>query len=89
MEGEDEPVTPVQEAAPPHLSSAPHPTTPTTLPDAPSWAVLDGNEAAASVAYALSEVIAIYPITPASPMGEFADAWPAPARRTCWAPCPR
>ncbi len=68
-------VTPVQEAAAPHLSSAPHPTTPTTLPDAPAWAVLDGNEAAAAVAYALSEVIAIYPITPASPMGEFADAW--------------
>jgi len=68
-------VTPVQEAAAPHLSSAPHPTTPTSLPDAAAWAVLDGNEAAAAVAYALSEVIAIYPITPASPMGEFADAW--------------
>ncbi len=38
-------------------------------------AVLDGNEAAARVAYRLSEVIAIYPITPASPMGELADAW--------------
>ena len=36
---------------------------------------LDGNEAAASVAHRLSEVIAIYPITPASPMGELADAW--------------
>ena len=32
--------------------------------------ILDGNEAAASVAYRLSEVIAIYPITPSSPMGE-------------------
>jgi hypothetical protein len=41
---------------------------------------LDGNEAAARVAYALSEVIAIYPITPASPMGEHADAWAARGR---------
>jgi pyruvate-ferredoxin/flavodoxin oxidoreductase len=35
---------------------------------------IDGNEAAASVAYRLNEVIAIYPITPASPMGELASA---------------
>ncbi len=35
----------------------------------------DGNEAAADVAYQTNEVIAIYPITPASPMGEHADAW--------------
>ncbi|MBV8075382.1 MAG: pyruvate:ferredoxin (flavodoxin) oxidoreductase, partial [Planctomycetaceae bacterium] len=38
---------------------------------------VDGNEAAARVAYQLSEVIAIYPITPSSPMGEMADAWAA------------
>ncbi len=50
-------------------------TVPTTVPQEPGWAVLDGNEAAASVAYALSDVVAIYPITPASPMGEFADSW--------------
>ncbi len=37
--------------------------------------ILDGNEAAASVAYRLNEVIAIYPITPSSPMGEWADQW--------------
>jgi hypothetical protein len=42
-------------------------------PDA--WITADGNEAAASVAYRLSEVVAIYPITPASPMGELADEW--------------
>ncbi len=41
------------------------------------WVTVDGNEAAASVAHRLSEVIAIYPITPASPMGELADAWSA------------
>ncbi len=38
---------------------------------------IDGNEAAARVAYRTNEVIAIYPITPASPMGELSDAWAA------------
>jgi pyruvate-ferredoxin/flavodoxin oxidoreductase len=38
---------------------------------------VDGNEACARIAYRLSELIAIYPITPASPMGELADAWAA------------
>ncbi len=38
---------------------------------------IDGNEATASVAYRVNEVIAIYPITPASPMGEWADEWSA------------
>jgi pyruvate-ferredoxin/flavodoxin oxidoreductase len=37
--------------------------------------IIDGNEAATNVAYAVSEVVAIYPITPASPMGEMADLW--------------
>ncbi|RPI11877.1 MAG: hypothetical protein EHM63_00835, partial [Actinobacteria bacterium] len=45
---------------------------------------MDGNEAAARVAYALSEVIAIYPITPASPMGEHADDWAAAHRPNRW-----
>jgi pyruvate-ferredoxin/flavodoxin oxidoreductase len=45
---------------------------------------IDGNEAAARVAYALSEVVAIYPITPASPMGELADAWSAAGRTNLW-----
>ncbi len=53
-----------------------------------TWAVLDGNEAAARVAHALSEVIAIYPITPASPMGEFADAWTAEGRENLWGAVP-
>ncbi|MBX7166143.1 MAG: pyruvate:ferredoxin (flavodoxin) oxidoreductase [Pirellulales bacterium] len=42
---------------------------------------LDGNEAAARIAHLASEVIAIYPITPASPMGELADTWSAAGRR--------
>ena len=54
---------------------------------APS-ACLDGNEAAASVAYALSEVVAIYPITPASPMGELADAWSAASKQNVWGSVP-
>ncbi len=45
---------------------------------------LDANEAVASVAYRLSEVIAIYPITPSSAMGEHADAWAADGRRNLW-----
>ena len=38
---------------------------------------VDGNEAASNMAYAFSEVAAIYPITPSSPMGELADSWAA------------
>ena len=49
---------------------------------------VDGNEAAASVAYRLSEVIAIYPITPASPMGELADEWSAHGRKNVWGSVP-
>jgi len=52
------------------------------------WITCDGNEAAARVAHALSEVIAIYPITPASPMGEAADAWSAAGRRNLWGSVP-
>ena len=49
---------------------------------------MDGNEAAARVAYALSEVIAIYPITPASPMGELADMWAARGSSNLWGAVP-
>ncbi len=45
---------------------------------------LDGNEAAASVAFRTSEVIAIYPITPSSPMGEFSDDWAAHGDKNVW-----
>ena len=50
---------------------------------------IDGNEAAARVAHALSETIAIYPITPASPMGELADQWSASGRTNMWGVVPR
>jgi pyruvate-ferredoxin/flavodoxin oxidoreductase len=45
---------------------------------------LDANEAVASVAYRTNEVIAIYPITPSSPMGEWCDEWSAEGRRNLW-----
>ncbi len=54
-----------------------------------TYATVDGNEAAARVAHALSDVIAIYPITPASPMGELADAWSAAGRTNLWGRAPR
>jgi len=50
---------------------------------------LDGNEAAARVAHRLSEVIAIYPITPSSPMGELADALSASGRPNLWGAVPQ
>jgi len=50
--------------------------------------IVDGNEAAASVAYRLSEVVAIYPITPSSPMGEWADQWMADGAKNIWGTVP-
>ena len=47
-------------------------------------ATLDANEAVASVAYRLSETIAIYPITPSSPMAEWCDEWTVKGRRNLW-----
>jgi pyruvate-ferredoxin/flavodoxin oxidoreductase len=49
---------------------------------------IDGNEATSYVAHKLSEVIAIYPITPSSPMGEFADEWSAAKRPNIWGTVP-
>jgi len=50
---------------------------------------LDANQAVASVAYRLSEVIAIYPITPSSPMGEQADEWATIGKANLWGTVPR
>ena len=50
---------------------------------------IDGNEAAAYVAYQAGEVIAIYPITPSSPMGEWADQWAAEKVPNVWGNVPR
>ncbi len=52
-------------------------------------ATIDGNEAAAWVAYRAAEVIAIYPITPASAMGELADAWSSAGIPNAWGAVPQ
>ena len=52
------------------------------------WITLDGNEACARVAYQLSDVIAIYPITPSSGMAESADGWSAEKRPNLWGSVP-
>ncbi len=54
-----------------------------------SYVTLDGNEAAAIIAHKLSEVIAIYPITPSTPMGELADTWSSQERENLWGAVPR
>ncbi len=73
------------------------PERPTAAPDpaatdAPEWnhryECLDGNEAASRVAYSVSEVISIYPITPASTMAENADDWAAAGRPNLWGAIP-
>ena len=49
---------------------------------------LDGNEAVAHVAYRLNEVMAIYPITPSSPMAEWCDQWASEGRHNLWGTIP-
>jgi pyruvate-ferredoxin/flavodoxin oxidoreductase len=53
-----------------------------------TWITVDGNEAAASVAHRTNDVIAIYPITPSSTMGELADAWSAKGAPNIWGQVP-
>jgi len=53
-----------------------------------SKVTIDGNEAAARVAYRINEIIAIYPITPSSPMGEWADQWSAEIQPNIWGTVP-
>ena len=54
----------------------------------PEVACMDGNEAASRIAYAVSEVISIFPITPASPMAEHADDWAAAGKPNLWGKVP-
>jgi len=49
---------------------------------------IDGNQAAATIAHLTNEVIAIYPITPASPMGEWADEWSSRGQKNLWGTVP-
>ncbi|MCB0887066.1 MAG: hypothetical protein KDB41_09855, partial [Propionibacteriaceae bacterium] len=50
--------------------------------------IVDGNEAAADVAYRVSELCSIYPITPSSTMAELADEWAAHRRANVWGQVP-
>ena len=59
------------------------------MTEQPRSRTLDANEAVADVAYRASEVVAIYPITPASIMGEHADAWSADGRKNLWGSVPK
>jgi len=52
------------------------------------YLTVDANEAVAKVAHKLNEVIAIYPITPASPMGEWADTWSNAKIKNIWGEIP-
>jgi pyruvate-ferredoxin/flavodoxin oxidoreductase len=53
-----------------------------------NFATIDGNEAVAQVVYRLNEVIAIYPITPSSPMAEWSDAWASEGKPNIWGSVP-
>ncbi len=53
-----------------------------------TYATIDGNEAVAKVVYPLNEVIAIYPITPSSPMAEWSDAWMSENKPNVWGTVP-
>jgi len=53
-----------------------------------SFTTIDGNEAVAHVAYRTNEVIVIYPITPSSPIGEWADSWASAGKQNIWGVTP-
>jgi len=59
------------------------------MSDTKNMAMIDGNTAAAYIAHAVSEVIAIYPITPSSNMGELADEFSAQGRKNIWGTVPQ
>jgi len=55
----------------------------------PAFTICDANEAVASVAFRLNELIAIYPITPSSAMAESCDEWAAAGKKNLWGEVPR
>jgi pyruvate-ferredoxin/flavodoxin oxidoreductase len=61
---------------------------PAAAPRKAVYKTLDGNEAAAYVAYRLNEVMAIYPITPSSPIAEWCDQWASEGKRNLWGTIP-
>ena len=60
----------------------------TSITNSKQMITIDGNEAAARVAHRINEVIAIYPITPSSPMGEWADQWSSEGKTNIWGSVP-
>ena len=54
-----------------------------------TYKTMEGNEALAHISYRTSEVVCIYPITPASPMGEYSDAWAAEGLKNIWGTIPK
>jgi pyruvate-ferredoxin/flavodoxin oxidoreductase len=62
---------------------------PSDFPARPAkFTTIDGNEAAAYIAYRLNEVMAIYPITPSSPIAEWCDQWASEGKRNLWGAIP-
>src|SRR5436189_3783813 len=64
-------------------------TSKSTIKDRKAFSIMDGNEAAAYIAYKTSEVCAIYPITPSSAMGEWADEWSSDDRKNIFGEIPK
>src|SRR6478752_2664910 len=60
-----------------------------SIKDRKAFSIMDGNEAAAYIAYKTSEVCAIYPITPSSAMGEWADEWSSDDRKNIFGEVPK
>jgi pyruvate-ferredoxin/flavodoxin oxidoreductase len=69
-------------------ATKPAPARATAPAKAHDFKTLDGNEAAAYVAYQLNEVMAIYPITPSSPIAEWCDQWASEGKRNLWGTIP-
>jgi pyruvate-ferredoxin/flavodoxin oxidoreductase len=69
-------------------ATKPSPARATAPAKAHDFKTLDGNEAAAYVAYQLNEVMAIYPITPSSPIAEWCDQWASEGKRNLWGTIP-
>ncbi|WP_036822638.1 hypothetical protein, partial [Photobacterium sanctipauli] len=61
----------------------------TATTESQAFATMDGNEAAASIAYRCNEVIGIYPITPSSPMSEACEVWESQGKENLWGQVPR
>jgi pyruvate-ferredoxin/flavodoxin oxidoreductase len=55
----------------------------------PTFKTMEGNEALAHISYRISEVICVYPITPASPMGEYSEVWASERKKNIWGTVPK